>query len=142
MVFHPSEGEVFEYKGTSRGNKWPVVSTMKASRMLIKGCVGYLASIVDTKKKVVTELADVRVVCKFPDVFAKELSGLLPDQEIEFEIKLLPGTTSISNAPYRMAPAELKELKQQLQELLDKKFIRPSYSPWGALVLFVKKCWA
>ena len=62
-----------------------------------------------------------------------------PNQEIEFEIELLPKTTPISKAFYRMAPAELKELKQQLQELLDKKFIRPSYSPWGAPLLFVKK---
>ena len=81
----------------------------------------------DTTKTVATELADVRVVYRFPDVFPKELPRLLPDREIEFEIELLPGTTPISKAPYRMAPAELKELKQQLQELLDKKFIRPSY---------------
>ena len=74
-VFQPSEGEVFGYKGTSRGSKRPIVSTMKASKMLIKGCVGYLASIVDTTKKVVTKLADVHVVCKFLDVFPEELSG-------------------------------------------------------------------
>ena len=79
------------------------------------------------------------MVCRFPDVFPEELPGLPPDREIEFEIELLPGTALISKASYRMAPAELKELKQQLQELLDKKFIRPSYSPWGASVLFVKK---
>ena len=71
-MFQPFEGEVFEYKGMPRGSKWPVVSTIKVSRMLLKGCVGYLASIVDTTKKVVTELADVCVVCKFPDVFPKE----------------------------------------------------------------------
>ena len=72
--------------------------------MLLKGCVGYLASIVDTTKNVVTELIDIRVVCKFPDVFPEELLGLPPDQEIEFEIELLPRMTPISNAPYRMAP--------------------------------------
>ena len=60
-------------------------------------------------------------------------------REIEFEIELVPGAEPVSKAPYRMAPAELKELKAQLQELLDLGFIRPSYSPWGALVLFVKK---
>ena len=60
----------------------------------------------DITKKVVTELADVRVVCKFPDVFPEELLGLPPDQEIEFEIELLCGTTPISKAPYQMAPAE------------------------------------
>ena len=67
--------ELFEYKGTPQGSKWPVVSAKKVSRMLLKGCVGYLASIVDTTKKVVTELTDVRVVCKFSDVFPKELLG-------------------------------------------------------------------
>ena len=75
----------------------------------------------------------------FLDVFPYELPGLPPDREIEFEIELLPGTGPLSKAPYRMAPTELKKLKQQLQELLDKKFIRPSYSPWGAPILFVKK---
>ena len=84
---------------------------MNESRMLIKGCVRYLASIVDTMKKVVIELADVCVVCRFPDVFPEELPRLPPDREIEFEIELLPGTTPISKAPYRMAPTKLKELK-------------------------------
>ena len=88
-----------------------MVSALKASRMLLKGCVGYLTSIMDTAKKVETELADVRVVCRFLDVFPKELPRLPPDREIEFEIELLPGTAPISKAPYRMALAELKELK-------------------------------
>ena len=64
---------------------------MKASRMLLRGCVGYLASIVDMTKKVVTELSKVCVVCKFPNVFPEELPALQPDREIEFEIELLPG---------------------------------------------------
>ena len=119
---------MFEYKGTPRGSEWPVVSVLKASRMLLKGCVRYLASIIDTTKKVMTELEDVRVVCRFPNVFPEELPRLPPDREIEFKVELLLGTAPISKAPNRMAPAELKELKQQLQELLDKKFIRPSYS--------------
>ncbi|XP_073017822.1 uncharacterized protein [Primulina eburnea] len=72
------------------------------------------------------------------DVFPEELPGEIQDREVEFEINLVPGAAPISNAPYRMAPAELKELKEQLQELLDKKQIRPSASPWGALVLFLK----
>ena len=62
-----------------------------------------------------------------------------PQREIEFVIDLAPGAEPVSKAPYRMAPAELKELKVQLQELLDLGFIRPSHSPWGAPVLFVKK---
>ena len=73
------------------------------------------------------------------EVFPEELPGLPAEREILFEIELLPGTAPVSKAPYRMAPAELKELQTQLQELLDKGFIRPSHSPWGAPVLFVKK---
>ncbi|NDK30177.1 reverse transcriptase family protein, partial [Nesterenkonia haasae] len=69
----------------------------------------------------------------------EELPGLPPEREIEFCIDLEPGTKPISKAPYRMAPIELQELKTQLQELLDIGFIRPSTSPWGAPVLFVKK---
>ncbi|KAL4016778.1 hypothetical protein IC575_024435 [Cucumis melo] len=75
----------------------------------------------------------------YPDVFPEELPELPPHREIEFAVELEPGMVPISRAPYRMAPAELKELKLQLQELLDKGFIRPSVSPWGAPVLFVKK---
>nr|GFD57751.1 putative reverse transcriptase domain, aspartic peptidase domain protein [Tanacetum cinerariifolium] len=65
--------------------------------------------------------------------------GIPPVREVEFNIELIPGAEPISKAPYRMAPVELKELKDQLQELLKRGFIRPSVSPWGALVLFVKK---
>ncbi|KAG8486100.1 hypothetical protein CXB51_019411 [Gossypium anomalum] len=79
------------------------------------------------------------VVCEFPNVFPKELSGLPPVREVEFGIKLVPVTTSISIAPYRMAPTELKELKFQLQELINRGFDRLSFSRWGAPVLFVKK---
>ena len=109
MVFQPLEGEVLECKGTPRGSKWLVVSALKVSRMLLKGCAN-IGEYRGYNKKVVTELVDVRVICRFPDVFPKELSGLPSDQKIE----LLPGTTPISKARYQMALAELKELKQQL----------------------------
>jgi len=84
-------------------------------------------------------LKDIPTICDFPDVFPDELPGLPPEREVQFEIDVMPGVDPISITPYRMAPAELKELKVQLQELLDKGFIRPSVSPWGAPVLFVKK---
>ena len=86
-----------------------------------------------------TWLEDIPVVKEFQDVFPYDISGLPPDREIEFVIELIPGTEPISNPPYRMVPAELKELKAQLEELLSKGFIRPSTSPWGAPVLFAKK---
>ena len=79
------------------------------------------------------------MVKDFSDVFPEDLPGLPSSREIEFEINVIPKATPISKAPYRMMPAKLKKLKEQLQELLDKKFIRPSVSPWGAPVLFVKK---
>ncbi|KAI5335259.1 hypothetical protein L3X38_025392 [Prunus dulcis] len=103
-----------------------------------KGCSGYLALVIDTRDHGL-KLEDIPVVQEFPDVFPEDLLGLPPHWEIEFTIELIPGTNPISQAPYRMAPAELKELKIQLQELVDKGFIRPSFSPWGAPVLFVKK---
>ncbi|GJX38043.1 putative reverse transcriptase domain-containing protein [Tanacetum coccineum] len=72
-------------------------------------------------------------------VFPKDLSGLPPTRHVEFHIHLIPGTAPVTRAPYRLAPSKMKELSNQLQELSDKGFIRPSSSPWGALVLFVKK---
>jgi hypothetical protein len=81
----------------------------------------------------------IPVVCEYPDVFPDELPGMPPDRDIEFAIQLQPRTAPISKRPYRMPPAELTELKKQLQELLDKGFIRPSTSPWGCPALFVKK---
>jgi hypothetical protein len=84
-------------------------------------------------------LKKIQVVCDYADVFPDELPGMPPDQDIEFAIELQPGTTPIFKRPYRMPPAELAELKKQLQELLDKGFIRPSTSPLVCLALFVKK---
>ena len=84
-------------------------------------------------------LENIPVIREFPDVFLEELPGVPPEREVDLSIEFVQGTTPISRAPYRMAPTELKELKTQLQELLDKGFIRPSVSPWGTPVLFVKK---
>lgn len=78
---------------------------------------------------------EIPVVCEFPNVFSKEISGLPPVREIDFTIELVPKIAPISRAPYRMASAELRELKEQLQDLLDKGFIQPSVSPWGAPVI-------
>ena len=84
-------------------------------------------------------LAEIPVVCEYPDVFSDDLPGMPPDRNVEFAIELQPGTAPISRRPYRMPPNELTELKKQLQELLDKGYIRPSTSPWGCPALFVKK---
>ncbi|GJX14283.1 putative reverse transcriptase domain-containing protein [Tanacetum coccineum] len=85
------------------------------------------------------KLEDIPVVRNFPGVFPKYLSGLPPPRELEFRIDLIPGTMPIAKSPYRLVPTEMQELSNQLKELQDKGFIRPSSSPWGAPVLFVKK---
>ncbi|GJX29003.1 putative reverse transcriptase domain-containing protein [Tanacetum coccineum] len=84
-------------------------------------------------------LKDVPTVRDFPEVFPEDLPGLPPTRQVKFQIDLVPGVAHVARAPYRLAPTELQELSTKLQELSDKGFIRPSSSPWGAPVLFVKK---
>ncbi|GKC02701.1 putative reverse transcriptase domain-containing protein, partial [Tanacetum coccineum] len=96
---------------------------------------GSLACIKADEKK----FDDIRVVRDFPEVFPDDLSGLPPVREIEFRIDLIPGASPVVKSPYRLAPSEMLELSNQLKELQEKGFIRPSHSPWGAPVLFVKK---
>ncbi|KAE8721419.1 Detected protein of unknown function [Hibiscus syriacus] len=103
-----------------------------------EGFQGVSCLYLDTRRSQ-SDIEGIRIVKEFPDVFPEELPGLPPDREVEFVIEVYSGSTPVSMAPYRMAPKELKELKIQLQELLDRGFIRPSVSPWGAPVLFVKK---
>ncbi|XP_075489521.1 uncharacterized protein LOC142528364 [Primulina tabacum] len=129
------ENDVFVCLGSSMSI--PIISCQQATKLLQKGCIGFLASVLDVRKESIMQLQDIDVIQDYHDVF--DVPGLPLDREMEFVIDLIPGTTPISKAPYRMAPTEMKELKNQLQELLDKGFIRPSSSPWGVLVLFVKK---
>jgi hypothetical protein len=88
---------------------------------------------------IVQEIQDILVVCEFPDVFPEALHGLPPERDVEFVIELKPGTTPISRRSYRMPPNELAELKTQLQDLLEKGFIRPNSSPWGCPTIFVNR---
>jgi hypothetical protein len=97
----------------------------------------YISSCVYTTTGI--KLEDIPVVCEYPDVFPDELPGMPPERDVEFIIELQPGTAPIAKRSYRMPPNELAELKLQLQELLDKGYIRPSASPWGCPALFVKK---
>jgi hypothetical protein len=83
--------------------------------------------------------SEVPVVNDFSDVFLEELPDMPPDRDIEFVIELKPGTAPIYKTPYRMATLELVELKEHIKELLEKGFIYPSSSPWGAPVIFVPK---
>jgi hypothetical protein len=88
---------------------------------------------------IIPEIQDILIVCEFPDVFPEDLPGLPPGRDVEFVIELKPGTAPISRTLYRMPPNELAELKSQLQDFLEKGFIRPSSSPWGCPTTFVKK---
>ena len=133
----PGKVEV-KFRGLRRELSSCMISAMTAQRMLRKGCQGYLAYVVETGKEG-TILDEIPVAREFPDVFPDDIAGLPPEREVEFTIDLISGTEPISIPPYRMAPVELRELKAQLEELLSKGFIRPSISPWGAPVLFVKK---
>ena len=126
------------FRGIKREIAPSLINVMIASKMLRKGCQGYLAFVVGMRQEG-TRLEDIPIVKEFPNVFPDDILGLPPDRAIEFVIELIPGTELISIPPYRMALAELKELKAQLEELLSKGFIRPSTSPWGAPVLFIKK---
>ena len=99
---------------------------------------GWLASLT-LEDEVRPDLHLPRVVCEYEDVFPKDLPGFPPQRVVDFFTELHSSTSPISMTPHRMAPFELQELKVQLQELLDKGFIRLSTSPWGAPVLFAKK---
>ena len=126
------------FRGIRREIAPSLINAMTASKMLRKGCQGYLAFVVDRRQEG-TRLEDIPIVKEFLDVFPDDISGLPPDREVEFTIDLIPGTELISIPPYRMDPVELRELKAQLEELLSKGYIRPSISPWGAPILFMKK---
>ena len=114
------------------------MTAMRASKMLRKSYQGYLAYAIEVRDSG-SRLKDNPVVREFSDVFPEDLPGIPPDREIDFQIELALRTEPISKAPYRMAPSELKELKVQMEKLVSKGFVRPSTSPWGAPVLFVKK---
>ncbi|GJX88368.1 putative reverse transcriptase domain-containing protein [Tanacetum coccineum] len=123
-------------------SKLNIISCTKTQKYIEKGCQVYLAQVMSKKEEDKSEekrLEDVPIVRNFLEVFPEELPGLPPTRQVEFQIDLVPGAAPVARAPYRLAPSEMQELSAQLQELSDKGFIRPSSSPWGAPVLFVKK---
>ena len=126
-LVRPEEPGVI-FRGIRREIALSLINVMTASKMLRKGCQGYLAFVVDRRQEG-TRLEDILIVKEFPDVFPYDISGLPPEREVEFTIDLIPRTEPISIPPYRMSPAKLRELKAQLEELLSKGFIRPSISP-------------
>ncbi|GJS88023.1 putative reverse transcriptase domain-containing protein [Tanacetum coccineum] len=122
-------------KGVSRPK---VISCIKARKCIERGCQFFLAHVTEKKLKE-KRLEYVLVIRDFPKVFPDDLPGLPSPRQVEFRIDLVPGAAPVARASYCLAPSEMRELPKQLRELLEKGFIRPSSSPWGAPVLFVKK---
>ncbi|XP_071699961.1 uncharacterized protein [Rutidosis leptorrhynchoides] len=138
ISFSMADGKWVVARGDRGGFRCPLLSMMKAQKSLSKGYDAFLAYVIDVKKEKKVA-SDIHVVSEYPEVFPDELPGLLLIREVEYKIKLVPGATSVAKAPYRLPPSEIREMMSQIQELLDRGFIRLSSLPWGAPVLFVKK---
>ncbi|GJS50412.1 putative reverse transcriptase domain-containing protein [Tanacetum coccineum] len=130
-----------ERSGIKSESRLEVISSIRTQKYIDQGCQVFLIQMMKEEKTKISErrIEDVPVVRDFPEVFPEDLPGLPPTRQVEFHIELIPGVSPVARAPYRLAPAEMKELPEQLKELSDKGFIRPSSSPWGAPILFVKK---
>nr|GEV78004.1 putative reverse transcriptase domain-containing protein [Tanacetum cinerariifolium] len=146
IVRVPFRREILIFQGNGDNqreeSRLNIISCTKAQRYLSKRCVVFLARITTKDAKDKSEgkrLEDVPIVKDFLEVFPEDLPGIPPARQVELQIDSVPGASPVARAPYRLAPSKIKELAGQLQELSDKGFIRPSSSPWGALVLFVKK---
>ncbi|KAJ9544814.1 hypothetical protein OSB04_024521 [Centaurea solstitialis] len=138
-IQNPSGGELVVY-GKGRRVSTSFCSVAKARKYMQRGCAGFLVyAMADQTEERKLSVADVPIVSEYPDVFPEDLPGLPPDRQIEFGVDLVPGAAPIARAPYPLAPSELQELSEQLQELSGKGFIHPSSLPWGAPILFVKK---
>ncbi|GJR33540.1 reverse transcriptase domain-containing protein [Tanacetum coccineum] len=146
IVRVPFEKETLIFQGDGsnqrKESRLNIISCTKSQEYLAKGCDVFLAHINTKEAKDKSEekrLEDVPIVRDFPEVFPEDLPGIPPARQVEFQIDLVPSDAPVAWAPYRLAPSEMKELPQQLQELSEKGFIKPNSSPWGAPVLFVKK---
>ncbi|GKB26330.1 putative reverse transcriptase domain-containing protein [Tanacetum coccineum] len=137
-VHIPVKGKMLIVKGNCDISRLKVVSCIKARKYIERGCHLFVAHVTEKEPKE-KSLNDVPIIRDFPEVFPDDLPGLPPPRQVEFRIELVHGAAPVARAPYRLAPSELKELSDQLKELSEKGFIRPSSSPWGAPVLFVKK---
>nr|GEZ36592.1 putative reverse transcriptase domain-containing protein [Tanacetum cinerariifolium] len=135
---------IFYGDGSNNGHesRLNIISCTKTQRYLLKGCHIFLAHVTTKENEAKSKerrLEDVPIMQDFPEIFPEDLPGIPPTRQVEFQIDLVPGAAPVAWAPYRLAPSEMKELSDQLKELADKGFIRPSSLPWGAPVLFVKK---
>ncbi|GJZ85824.1 putative reverse transcriptase domain-containing protein [Tanacetum coccineum] len=138
VVHIPIDGETLIIRGDRSKTRLNLISCIKTEKYISRGCQVFMIQVME-KKADEKRLEDISVVKEFPDVFPEDLPGIPPIRQVEFQIDLIPGAAPIARTPYRLAPSEMQELSNQLQELTDRGFIRPSTSPWGAPVLFVKK---
>ena len=114
VTFEPEGEDPFLFVGVVCGPRVPMISALRARDLLQGGCIGFLASVVDTTRVLPTGPGETRLVRELLDVFPEDLPGIPPHREIQFIIELASGAEPMSRAPYRMAPVELKELKIQL----------------------------
>ncbi|GJU58504.1 putative reverse transcriptase domain-containing protein [Tanacetum coccineum] len=138
VVHVPIDGETLIIRGDRSKTRLSLISCIKTKRYISRRCQVFVAQVME-KKSDEKRLEDIPVVKEFPEVFPENLPGLPPIRQVEFQIDLIPGAAPVARAPYRLAPSKMQELSDQLQELADRGFIRPSTSPWRAPVLFVKK---
>ncbi|GJX25672.1 putative nucleotidyltransferase, ribonuclease H [Tanacetum coccineum] len=138
VVHIPIDGETLIIRGDRSKTRLNLISCIKTEKYISRGCQVFMIQVME-KKADEKRLEDISVVKEFSDVFPEDLPGIPPVRQVEFQIDLIPGAAPIARTPYRLAPSEMQELSNQLQELTDRGFIRPSTSPWGAPVLFVKK---
>nr|GEY24918.1 putative reverse transcriptase domain-containing protein [Tanacetum cinerariifolium] len=138
IVRIPLKNKALIIDGDRNQSRLKIISCIKARKYIENGCELFLAQVTGTVSKE-KRVEDVPVVRNFPEVFPEDLPRLSPPRQVEFRIDLIPGATPVARAPYHLAPSKLKELSEQLKELSEKGFIQLSSSPWGALVLFVKK---
>jgi hypothetical protein len=132
------EGQLLEIHGERPEKVLRIISCLKARKYLLGQYQTFLAQIVE-KKPEGKKISEIPIVKDFPNVFPEDVSGLPLVRQIEFRIDLEPDAAPLAKAPYRLTLTEMQELSSQLEELLDKGFIRPSLSPWGAPLLFIKK---
>ncbi|GJW03483.1 putative reverse transcriptase domain-containing protein [Tanacetum coccineum] len=138
VVRIPCKTKTLIIEGDKVLSRLKVISCIKARKYIERGCQMFVAQVTEKKSKE-KHLEDLLVIRDFPEVFPDDSPELPPPRQVEFIIDLVSRAAPVAQARYRLAPSEIKELSVQLQELLEKGFIRPSSSLWGALVLFVKK---
>ncbi|GJW58468.1 putative reverse transcriptase domain-containing protein [Tanacetum coccineum] len=146
IVRIPFGNEILIVRGDGSNNEHEsrlnIITYTRTQKYLQRGCQVFLAHVTTKEVEDKSEkkrLEDVPIVRDFLELFPEDLPGIPPARQVEFQIDLIPGAAPVARVPYRLAPSEMKKLSDQLQELSDKGFIRPSSSPWGASVLFVKK---